>query len=164
MSPADIPALISQLRSDVVIERQRARHELERLGESAVDALVGLLGDARKEVRWEAAKTLLPIASPKAAEPLTALLDDDDHGTRWVVAEALIRLGRDGLVAVLRAVTDEHASVEVRNGVHHVCIEQEDAELKEVVQPVIAAIESASAAEKTPVAASRALRALNVGV
>jgi HEAT repeat protein len=81
-----------------------ARGRLVRLGDAAVGPVSTLLADPLEQVRWEAAKVLSEISSPRAAPALVlTLTDESSFGVRWVAAEGLIRLGRDGLWPLLES-------------------------------------------------------------
>jgi HEAT repeat protein len=140
--------------------RQRARRDLVLLGDAAVPALTRALGARSSRLRWEAAKTLVDIADPRAARALVTCLEDDNAGTRWVAAEALLALGEDALVPVLERLIDRSESVRIREGAHHVLHEVTGDSPSPALAAVLAALDGPAPEDVTPVAAAAALAAL----
>ncbi len=158
----DIEKLMASLASEDGLERVRARKSLVLIGEPAVGYLVNALEDKQEWVRWEAAKTLSQIGSPSATQALIAALEDKMFDVRWLSAEGLIAIGKDALVPLLHALVDGAESAWVREGVHRVLHGIEDREYKEIIAPVIAALENDTPIE-VPLAAEKALDALGHG-
>ncbi len=146
-SPSDtsskIKSLIKDLRNGDGVVRQEARRTLEFIGKQAVRQLIPLLKDPNDDVRWEAAKALADIVDLRAASELLATLEDSNFGVRWLAAEGLIAIGRDSLLPLFEALTKCPESVWLREGAHHVLhdLSKGDRELKDLVAPVIAALE-----------------------
>ncbi len=136
--------LIADLRSGDGAVRREARLALVFIGKPAVDLLIPLLKDPDDDVRWEAAKALAEIGDPRAASDLAELLLDRNFGVHWLAADALITMGRDAIKPLLEKLT-EHCSKStwLRRGAHHVLhdLVKKDPDLKEVVGPVISALE-----------------------
>ncbi len=140
---AKIKSLIVDLQSSDGSVRQAARHTLVLIGKPAVDFLIPLLKHPDDDVRWEAAKALAGIADPSAASGLAELLLDHNFGVRWLGAEALIPIGRGALEPLLEKLIEHPESSWLRRGVLHVFhdLAKKDPGLKEVVGPVITALE-----------------------
>jgi HEAT repeat protein len=153
-------SLIAALASRDPTTRQHARHTLVRCGEKAVNSLIKALRAPEKQVRWEAAKALVDIASPKAAPVLVATLRDEEGGIRWLAAEALIALGPYGLEPLLQGLVDHPGSPFMRAGAHHILHELVPGPLSELVLPVLAALEGPAPECRAPVAAHAALETL----
>ncbi len=146
-SPSDtlskIESLIAELRSKDGVVRQQARRTLEFIGKQAVRQLILLLRDPNDDVRWEAAKALADIVDVRAASELVASLEDSNFGVRWLAAEGLIAIGREALPPLMEALTKHSDSAWLREGAHQVLhdLAKGDPELKDLVAPVIAALE-----------------------
>ena len=82
----------------------------------AVDALVELLKDPDRQVRWEVAKALGEIANPRAAPALLVTLEDEGLDIRWLAAEGLIALGPVGLAPLLEALVEKANSAYLTGG------------------------------------------------
>lgn len=142
-TPSKIKRLIADLRSNAGDVRREARNTLVFIGKPAGDFLIPLLKDPDDDVGWEAAKALAKIADPRAASELVGLLMDHNFGVRWLAAEALIPLGREALNPLLEKPTEHSESPWLRRGALHVLpnLVKKAPDLKEVVGPVIAALE-----------------------
>ena len=157
---ASVEVHIQALSSPDAVARQKGRHELVRLGSSAVPAVVDLLKHPLQHVRWEACKTLEGIANSSAAGPLVEALGDSDKDVCWVAGAALIPLGREGLEALLVALLDKDRVMILQPGSHHVVHELAQGELKECVAPLLAALSGPEVELTVPVAAEKILQAL----
>ena len=160
---ATIASLMCDLASRDGTVRQRAREKLVGIGKPAVPALTERLWATGSQLRWEAGKALIEIADGRAARALVACLEDKDAGTRWVAAEALIALKHDALVPLLEALIDQSDSVWVREGAHHVLHDLAEGELREILGPVLAALEGPAPDTVAPVFAAEALEELATG-
>jgi HEAT repeat protein len=138
-----IKSSVANLRSGDGGVRQEAREKLTSIGKQAVGQLIPLLKDPEADVRWEAAKALSEIADPLAAPELVAILEDPNFGVRWLAAEGLIVTGRDALGPLMEALTKRSDSAWLREGAHHVLhdLSEMDLEVKDLVAPVIVALE-----------------------
>jgi len=155
-----ITALVTLLSSKNSVARVRARAELVRLRSAATPELVKVLADPRVQVRWEATKALAQIADAQTASALVKTLRDEDFGVRWLAAEGLVRLGRDGLIPLLEALSKRLVSERFRAGAHHVIHAQLEGSDGETLRPVLEALSGCAARESAPLAARRALAAL----
>jgi HEAT repeat protein len=151
---------IADLARDDTLVRVHARDWLVGIGGPAVPALIEALADPNRQVRWDAAKALSQIADPAAAPALVRALRDRGFGIRWLAAEGLIALGSKGLVPLLRALIQHSDSVWLRQGAHHVLHDLAKRDLKDVLQPVLAALEGIEPSLTVPLAARAALEAL----
>jgi len=157
----DLPLeAVGAFASNNGVERQVAREKLVAMGKAATPALVDCLEDPRKNVRWEAAKTLIKIRDPAAAEPLVAALEDEDGDVRWLAAVALAAIGREALRPLLVALIESPDSNHVLRGGHHVCHELARTDAYPVVKPVLDAIDAPEPRTAVPQAAYKALHAL----
>ncbi|GIV79630.1 HEAT repeat domain-containing protein [Litorilinea aerophila] len=162
---ANIQVLIAALRNADGLVRQKARIQLVRIGEPAVDALIQVLKQDDGPSHWEAAKALREIASPKAAPALIEALEDNQFSVRWLAAEALIALGQAGLEPLLEALAERPLSSLMIEGAHHVLHDllaknyllERTADL---VRPVFQALEGPEPSVGVPLAASKALSEL----
>jgi HEAT repeat protein len=115
--------------------RVRARRSLVAIREPAVRPLVEALASRKQWVRWEVAKALGQIGSPSSAE---------------------------ALVPLLHALVERSDSVWVLEGAHHVFhdLARGRPDLKDVLQPVLAALEDIEPSLEVPVAAEAVLNKL----
>jgi HEAT repeat protein len=162
VDPATIGSLIDGLASKDGLVRESARVSLVAVGRPAVGPLVKSLAVRNRQVRWEAAKALSQIADPAAAPALVRALEDDEFSVRWLAAKGLIALRSKGLPPLLRALTKRSDSASLLQGSHHVLhdVMRRRGVPKEVVQPLLAAMEDAQPSLEVPLAARAALDAL----
>lgn len=158
---AVVPELITRLSSHDGMTRQHARQALVALGEPAVEPLLALLVDPRDQVRWEAAKALVDLASPRAAGSLAGALGDANAGVQWLAAEGLIALREAALRPLLKLLSKETTANGLLHGAHHVLHVLTEGPHRELVQPVLRALEGPAPGAETPVAAYEALLKLD---
>ena len=161
----DLDALITDLGNTNGQTRQYVRISLVRIGEPAVDALIEILNGKDGLTRWEAAKALSQIGSPKAAQALVKALEDDLFSIRWLAAEGLRKLGSAGLKPLLKALRQAPDSIRLREGAHHILhdlLSQEvlDKRLLAELRSVFSALNCLSPAEVLPVSVMPALKVL----
>jgi HEAT repeat protein len=159
---ATISALVTDLGSKDGLVRVRARLSLVAIGGRTVGHLVKALASKKQWIRWEAAKTLGQIGDPAAAEALVRALEDQMFDVRWLAAEGLVTAGREALVPLLHALLERSDSEWLREGAHHVLhdLVRGGSELRDVLQPVLAALEDIEPSLEVPVAAETALNKL----
>lgn len=157
---ATISALIADLGSKDGLVRVRARVCLVAIGGKVVGSLVEALASKKRWVRWEAAKALGQTGDPAAAQALVRALEDEVFDVRWLAAEGLIAVGDKGLVPLLQALVERSDSMWLREGAHHVLHDISRGELKEIVRPVLAALEDIQPSLEVPFAAKTALNEL----
>ncbi len=155
-----IAALVRQLSSARGLERMRARRQLVRIGETAVPALIEALASPDPTLRLESAEALLYIGSPLSATALVERLDDTESGVRWLAAEAIIAMKCDGIVPLLAGLTRRAESLWFRQAAHHVLRDHYCEAYRELLIPVLRALEEQMAEDTAPVAAGAALREL----
>lgn len=156
-----VQELISTLTHKDGVERERARHAIEVIGEPAVPFLLEALTNRTERLRWEACKALVTIKSPTASTALVGALEDESMEVRWLAAEALIALSRAALPPLLHALEDRPESLFLRQGAHHVlhALEKDHLLLLHTLE-VLDTIRTLEAGHAIPVAARRALNAL----
>jgi uncharacterized protein YjiS (DUF1127 family) len=155
---ASLPRLVGALTSPNWIARHDARRRLAELGDRAIPSVRVLLDDPREQVRWEAAKTLSDLGSPRAAPSLVkALTDEDSFGVRWVAAEGLVKLGAAGLEPLLVQLVEHPRSIYLRVGAHHVLYELRRRGDASYLDSVLAALGSFSPRVELPFVAREAL-------
>lgn len=150
-------SLIADLAIHDGLRRQEAREELVRRRHSAVNDLIEALRSPIEQARWEAAKALSTIADPVATEALADALLDPNADIRWIAAEGLIAIDEPAVWAVLKRLTRHADSVAFREAAHHVLHAHCDDELREVLAPVLVALDGSSPESAAPVAAYRVL-------
>lgn len=74
------------------------------------------------EIREKAIQVLKDHPDEQALQHLVDALEDDRLGVRWEASEALASMGRDGLIALLQALTDPDrvGDILLRNGAYRV--------------------------------------------
>jgi HEAT repeat protein len=159
-APAPISSLIADLASDNGMTRVKARHALVSVGDKAIKSLIRALTDPNQWVRWEAAKALGQIGSSAATHALVKALEDRMFDVRWLAAQGLITIGPEAITPVLNALIKQADSVWMREGAHHVLHDMARGRLKEVLWPVVAALEDVDSPIEVPFAAKAALNVL----
>ncbi|HEX7495949.1 MAG TPA: HEAT repeat domain-containing protein [Candidatus Limnocylindrales bacterium] len=92
--------------------RAAAARSLGRIGDSrAVEPLIVVLGDARRDVRQAAVESLSLIGNPGAVEPLIGVLKDSDPIVRQTAAGALGKVGAPAVDPLIGALADSAAGV-----------------------------------------------------
>jgi HEAT repeat protein len=157
MDKPDIKSLMAKLACDDIIECQKARRSLVKMGHEAVPSLVAALGSKRSWTRWEAAKALSQIGDPAATGSLVKALQDKEFDVRWLAAEGLIAIGKKAVTPLLRALIDNPESVWLREGAHHVLHDMDRGGWDDILKPVMVALEDVEPALETPAAAGKAL-------
>jgi HEAT repeat protein len=112
--------LINALGDGDGLARQRARLQLEHIGQESIPALLEALENPNTHVRWEAVRVLGEIRDPKTAAKLVKMLMDEDTGVRWGAMESLSRMGRKCLHPLLESFIKNFDSLWLREGVHHI--------------------------------------------
>jgi HEAT repeat protein len=135
------------------------------MGEPAVPSLIKALGDRKETTHWEAAKALSRIGDLRSVQALVKTLEDNDFGVRWLAAEGLIVVGYCSLAPLLQALIDRPESVRLREGARHVLHDLVSQHLldrvsKEQVKPVLTALKDIEPTIEVPLAAHKALDAL----
>jgi len=86
-------ALADRLGDESVFVASVATDALSMLGELAIEALVGRLGDDRPHTRLLAVRALARIRSERVIGPLLGVLEDESYLVRYYAHEALEALG-----------------------------------------------------------------------
>lgn len=156
-STGDIASLMADLTGNNLRARRRAREQLVEMGESVVPALIDAIKSRDEQRRWEAAKTLSQISSPKAVPIWIDALEDEDCDLRWYATEGLIAAGEASIVPLLYALEHRPDSVWFRAGAHRVLSHLAHGDLADVLVPVLSALEDVEPSLGVCVAAYRAL-------
>jgi HEAT repeat protein len=146
-SPTNIDALIADLTCDDVLKCQKARRTLVDMGSPAVAPFIDALSSPIHWVRWEAAKGLGEIGDPAAIDALVEAIEDLNFDVRWLAAEGLIRIGSGSVVPLLKAIIHRPDSVKMRMGAHHVLHDLSTDKLKEIMQPLLIALDNLESPE-----------------
>jgi HEAT repeat protein len=157
---ATISSFIADLASEDGVIRVKARYALISSGDKAVKPLIKALSDQNQWVRWEAAKALGQIGSSVATYALVKALEDRMFDVRWLAAQGLITIGPDAIIPVLNALIERAGSIWMREGAHHVLHDLAEGRVKEVLWPVVAALEGVDVPLVVPFAAKTALNVL----
>ena len=156
----NLESLMNLLASKNGATRMKARKSLVALGKSAVPSLTRTLQNSKEDhVRWEAAKTLGAIGDVRSILALVSALEDSDQGVVWLAAEALGKFKKVAWPPLLRAlVKSEKDSVSLRLGAYHVLRKQKEDGFNDLLAILRTALESSTASESTPFAASNLLK------
>ncbi|MFC1969585.1 HEAT repeat domain-containing protein [Chloroflexota bacterium] len=157
---ATIKSLIANLASKDGVVRVMARQQLVAYKKRSVAPLIRTLSDENDWVRWEAAKALSQIGNPKSIQVLLEALTDEKFEVRWLAAEGLIRTGRKAIVPLLKALVKHSDSYWLREGIHHVLHDINGGKIRNVLRPVLGALEGPEPSLEVPLAAQAALETL----
>jgi HEAT repeat protein len=151
------------LTSKNAATRMKARKSLVALGKPAVSSLTRTLQNSKQDhVRWEAAKTLGTIGDSRAIPSLVKALEDSDQDVVWLAAEALSKFKKIAWPQLLRTlVKSKPDSVLLRQGAHHVLRKQKEDGFNDLLATLRTTLESSTASESTPFAASNILKRMN---
>jgi HEAT repeat protein len=155
-----INSLIAELGGKDGIVRVRARKSLVNIGHAAVGPLVEALTSKREWLRWEAAKTLSQIGDSSTTQALIGALQDKMFDVRWLAAEGLIHIGNKAIKPLLEAVIKQPDSLWIREGTHHVLHDLPESNLKELLKPVLRALEDIEPSLEVAIAAEAVLNLL----
>lgn len=108
------------LCSDDGLKRRDARKILVKEGISVLPYVMELLDSKKHICRWEAMKVMVEIGSPNSIPIFLESLSDESGDIRWIASEGLIHTGKYSVKPLLELILDEHDSVFVLNGAHHV--------------------------------------------
>ena len=160
----NLESLIDLLASKNGATRMKARKSLVALGKPAVPSLNRTLQYSKEDhVRWEAAKTLGAIGDVRSIPALVCALEDSDQGVVWLAAEALRKFKKIAWPPLMRALMKStQDSVLLRTGAHHVLRNQKEDGFNDLLMTLRKALESNSAPESTPLAASDILKRLKI--
>jgi HEAT repeat protein len=158
-----VESLVQKLGSSDPLERMNAREQLCSLGDLAVDGIVKALGDASRQVRWEAANCLRAIGGSKAIPALIQEMEESNTDVGWLASEALVAIGEESLIPVLKSLTSkQHQDLaHLYNHAHHIirtfaCNEKYHA----VLQPLLSAFDQSEPQMGVPVRAYEVLQQL----
>ena len=160
----NLESLMDLLASKNGATRQKARKSLVAMGKPAVSSLTRILQNSRVDhIRWEAAKTLGAIGDTRAIPSLVKALEDSDSDVTWLAAEALRNFKKVAWPQLLRAlIKSKPDSVSLRQGAHHVLRNQKEDGFNDLLATLRTALESSSASESTPFAASNILKRMKI--
>ncbi len=170
---AMIDELVGKLGGGDGRVREDARLRLANIGKPAIPALIESLKKRDKVIRWEAAKTLGEIRDPAAAPPLVKVMSDKIFEIRWLAAEGLIAIGREALPPLLNELIKYPQNPWLQQGAHHVISHfaasdvyiphhefthpKQNTSLKELLQPLVSALEGPEPSLEVPREASKVL-------
>ena len=120
LKDSEIKKLIEELGSDNGLKREKARHELAKMGKESINSLTGLLNHSKHIYRWEAVKTLEEIGDAASIPLFLEALEDEKSDVRWLAAKGLIKLGKHSIKPLLKLLEEKSDSVFVLEGAHHV--------------------------------------------
>ena len=160
----NLESLIDLLASKNGATRQKARKTLVALGKPSVPSLTQALQNSKLDhVRWEAAKALGTIGDTRAIPSLVKALEDSNSDVTWLAAEALRKFKKIAWPYLMSAlVKSKKDSVLLRQGAHHVLRKQKEDGFNDLLTTLMKTLESNTASESTPFAASNILKRMKV--
>ena len=158
----DIPSLIKELSNTDSLIRNVARDVLSCLGARAVPELLKALPTADTQLRWQIIKIFDRIQDKSTIPIMIKELMDDNSEIRWAAANALLNLRRDGLPALMEALTHDFDSIWLRQSAHHILrILRDNGKLTPTEEQVYQALGDIEPAISVPWAAIKALNEIN---
>ena len=160
MTGTNLESLMDMLASKKGAIRMKARKSLVVLGKLAVPLLIRVLQNSKFDhLRWEAAKSLGVIGDVKSIPSLVKALEDSDIDVAWLAAKALQKFKKAAWPALLHALTKcKEDSVSLRNGAHHVLVDQKEDGFNDLLRNLSVALKSSAAPELTVIAADELLK------
>jgi HEAT repeat protein len=157
---ANLESLLGLLASDDGMLRQQAREALVALGAPAVPPLITALeSSTSQQVRWEAAKALGVIGDVRSIAGLVSTLAEGDSDVAWVAAVALTKFKQAAWPQMLHALMkDEKSYGQLRQGVHHVLVNQQEAGFDDLLATLLQALDTNGVQESAISAASKILK------
>lgn len=140
--------------------RIKTRRRLVAYKSRSVAPMIKALSNKSDYVRWEAAKALSQIGSPSSIQSLLRSLEDNIFDVRWLAAEGLIGIGQKAAVPMLKKLVKHSDSYWLREGIYHVMHDMNKGKFREVLKPVLVALESNEPSLTAPLAARAALNTL----
>lgn len=108
--------------------------------------------------RVDACHELGHISSKASVDALVFVLDDMDAGVRWAACEALIQLQTAAVEPILSELVTTPEDSRFYSSAHHVLTSIVDPTVRQILRPVVDALEEPAGSEVTvPVAAYKAL-------
>jgi HEAT repeat protein len=159
--------LLVMLASKDSTTRKEARELLVTLGKPAVSSLSILLQNSKDDhLRWEAAKTLGCIEDTSSIPSLVNALEDRNHDVAWLAAEALSNFEKAAWPALLELLvkTEHKDSILLRQGAHHVLLNQKEDGFDDLLEYLQVALKSNAAPELTVIAANELLKRMNIKI
>ena len=152
--------MIVLLESDNGIIREKARESLVVFGRPAVPFLIkALQNSASDQVRWESAKALGAIGDIRSLPPLVKALTDNYPDIAWLAAEGLIQFQKKAWPPLLHAVIKDEPNTDLlRQGVHHVLVNQSDYGYNDEFATLIRALEPNGSRESAILSAYEILK------
>jgi HEAT repeats len=118
--PDKLKEFINDLSNTNGIIRQKARYELVKIGNPALDDLLKLQNSEMHIARWEAIKAVSEIGTKDSIPILITALEDDEFDIRWLASEGLIEIGHNTIFPLLKAFVSNKDSIHLKESLHHV--------------------------------------------
>jgi HEAT repeat protein len=160
----NLGSLMNILESKDGLARKKAREALVKIGEPAVSSLITALEQSKTDqVRWEAAKALGTIGNEESIPALVKALEDLNADVAWLAAVGLKKFKKAAWPYLLRALVENGAkSALLCQGAHHVFQNQKGDEFKDLLAPLVKALEIGTVSGSAAVAANDMLTRMNI--
>lgn len=161
--PDNLAKLIKEsLNSKIAGTKLAARNTLVGMGKTIIPEMHKLLSAENWLLRMEAAKIVELIADRKSIPYFINLLDDKVFEIRWIAAEGLIKIGRRGLLPLLKSIRDGKSSLIFNEGAHHILQSLLKKDEKNKLQSLLLSLDnSRELGETAPVEASIAINTMS---
>ena len=157
----DPDRVVRDLMSGDLETRERAEADLSHDGTQFVPSLLRVLTKGDAHQRATSVRILSAIHDPSIAPTLTRALDDDDVSVRWEAGRGLIALGRSGITTALHAlITHQLPAPQLKASIRQVLLGVDDEGLKDILTPVLRALEHHVPDEELMVTAYKAIAIL----
>jgi hypothetical protein len=156
--------LMDMLENKDGMARKKARESLVKIGKPAVSPLITELEHSKTDqVRWEAAKALGAIGNEESIPALVKALEDINADVAWLAAAGLKKFKKTAWPYLLRALVENGAkSALLCQGAHHVFQNQKGDEFKDLLAPLVKALEIDTVPGSAAVAANEMLTRMNI--
>lgn len=158
---ARIDMLAAGLGSRSRRKRTHCRHELAAIGKPVIPALCTLLNAKKRQVVWEAVKTLAQMQHPDCIPGLLTAMEDTRFDICWVAAEGMVALGSPALKKLLERLQERPDIFSLREGAHHVIRALLGDNPWKEMQDVLLQLEDFSPLSSLPRAAAAALQSMH---
>jgi hypothetical protein len=151
----NLDSLMGLLESNDYKIRTKSRESLVAIGGPAVSCLsLAMRTSEADQVRWEAAKALVEIKSPKSIPSFLKALEDHNPDVAWLAAEGLEKFGKEAWPKLLLLLIKKGTySFVLRQGAHHILRNQREVGSDDLMEILLETLVGETGTEGTPLAA-----------
>lgn len=152
--------LVRALAKDRDLIHREARRALSELGLLAEPALLEALNHPDAHIRWHAARALGEVGDDRAITLLAEGLVDENRSVRWASAEALAHLDLAAVPTILALLSRHKLDVQQREAIAHALRSMPLRSTRDMLHPLLMALDSASAGYDAPSLAAQLMNRL----